>query len=713
MLSETTASFMGRPILSRHRRFGYYRPAAHSIAAVLVDIPVVLAQVTIFSIVYYFMCHFQFTASKFFTHWIILCVISLCFSSEYRAIGALFTHFGNASKISGTITMIMMIYAGLFPSPLLTFNVLIQSFTGYLIPFGSMHVWFRWIHWINPASYAFESLMANEWSGLKLSCENPQYIPYGSGYTDSNYRACTVVGSSGSTIDGNSYIAQQYAFSHNHVWRGFGIVVAFWIFFACLTAVGFELIDSADGSARVLFKRGSKPQTADVADDEEKTGRSVQQASSSNSAVKELHESAQQATFTWKDLNYFVNVRGHDKQLLRNVSGFAKPGQLVALMGTSGAGKTTLMDVLAQRKDSGRIEGIILIDGAPQGITFQRTTGYCEQMDVHEPTATVRESLLFSARLRQEHTISDREKKAYVDQIIDLLDLSDIEDALVGEPGAGLNVEQRKRLTIGVELVAKPSLLFLDEPTSGLDGQSAFAIVRFMRKLADNGQAIVCTIHQPSAALFNSFDSLLLLAKGGQTTYFGKIGEHSAEVLNYFAKNGAPCDVDANPAEYVIDVVQNDDGSGKDWTQIWEGSNERQQMMEELDRLNKEAVAASHPHVDDHADGRDNNFATPIPYQIRLVTRRQIVALWRSPDYVWNKIFMHIMQALFAGFTFWMIGDSQFDLQLRLFAVFNFVFIAPGMINQLQPLFLRNRDVFETREKKVCVLTETCSNSGY
>jgi ABC-type multidrug transport system permease subunit len=112
MLSETTASFMGRPIISRHKRFAFYRPTAHCIAAVLVDIPVVFAQVTIFTIPFYFIVHLQYDAAKFFTYWIVLNAITLCFSSEYRAIGAMFKHFGNASKISGTITMIMMIYTG-------------------------------------------------------------------------------------------------------------------------------------------------------------------------------------------------------------------------------------------------------------------------------------------------------------------------------------------------------------------------------------------------------------------------------------------------------------------------------------------------------------------------------------------------------------------------------------------------------------------------
>jgi ABC-type multidrug transport system ATPase subunit len=197
------------------------------------------------------------------------------------------------------------------------------------------------------------------------------------------------------------------------------------------------------------------------------------------------------SVFTWKNLTYTVKTPSGDRVLLDNVQGWVKPGMLGALMGSSGAGKTTLLDVLAQRKTDGTINGSILVDGRPLSVSFQRSAGYCEQLDVHEPLATVREALEFSALLRQPRTTSREDKLKYVDTIVDLLEMHDIENTLIGTTGAGLSVEQRKRLTIGVELVSKPSILiFLDEPTSGLDGQAAFNIVRFLRKLADGKHQI-------------------------------------------------------------------------------------------------------------------------------------------------------------------------------------------------------------------------------
>ncbi|KAF4240522.1 hypothetical protein CNMCM8980_000181 [Aspergillus fumigatiaffinis] len=363
-------------------------------------------------------------------------------------------------------------------------------------------------------------------------------------------------------------------------------------------------------------------------------------------------------------------------------------------MGSSGAGKTTLLDVLAQRKTSGTIRGSVLVDGRPLPVSFQRSAGYVEQLDIHEPYATVREALEFSALLRQSRDTPTEEKLRYVDTIIDLLELNDLEHTLICRPGAGLSVEQRKRLTIAVELVAKPSILcFLDEPTSGLDGQAAYNTVRFLRKLAEAGQAILVTIHQPSAQLFAQFDKLLLLAAGGKTVYFGDIGQNANTVKEYFGRHGAPCPPEANPAEHIIDVVSA--GESRDWNRVWLESPEHDRLSKELDIMVAEAAARPTAANDD-----PHEFAASLWTQVKLVTHRMNVSLFRNTEYLNNKFAMHISLALLNGFTFWKIGDALTDLQQNLFTVFNFIFVAPGVIAQLQPLFIDRRDIFEAREKK-------------
>lgn len=181
-----------------------------------------------------------------------------------------------------------------------------------------------------------------------------------------------------------------------------------------------------------------------------------------------------------------------------------------------------MLDTLATRVTMGVISGDTLIDGKPTDASFQHRVGYVQQQDIHLDTMTVREALVFSAILRQSAEVSKQDKLAYVDHVIEMLSMQEFADAIIGSPGSGLNVEQRKRLTIGVELAARPQLLvFLDEPTSGLDSQTSWAICDLIEILVNSGQAVLCTIHQPSAMLFQRFDRLLLLQPGGKTLYFG------------------------------------------------------------------------------------------------------------------------------------------------------------------------------------------------
>ncbi|MED6174623.1 transcription factor, partial [Stylosanthes scabra] len=194
--------------------------------------------------------------------------------------------------------------------------------------------------------------------------------------------------------------------------------------------------------------------------------------------------------------------------LLKGVSGAFRPGVLTALMGVTGAGKTTLLDVLAGRKTGGYIDGSIKISGYPKKQeTFARISGYCEQNDIHSPHITVYESLLYSAWLRLSTKVNSHDKKMFIEEVMELVELNLLRNSLVGLPGvSGLSTEQRKRLTIAVELVANPSIIFMDEPTSGLDARAAAIVMRTIRSIVDTGRTIVCTIHQPNIDIFEAFD---------------------------------------------------------------------------------------------------------------------------------------------------------------------------------------------------------------
>lgn len=689
-LSEVTDSFAGRPVLAKHKSFALYHPAAFCIAQVVVDIPILLCQVTQFSIVLYFLTGLRREAGAFFTFWLIIFSVAMCMTAVFRAVGAAFRTFDDATKVSGFWFAAVVIY------------------TGFFIPKTQMHPWFVWIYWINPLAYGFEALLSSEFHGKTIDCVNQNLIPNGVGYTDLAYQSCA--GVQGATQGANFVTGEQYlsalSYSHSHLWRNFGILWAWWALFVAITIYATSNWQSSYGEKGFLLiprenAKANRRKLVDDVESQDKEKSSSQDSELSNpEPVDESHVDKQliknTSVFTWKNLTYTVKTSSGDKVLLDKVHGFVKPGMLGALMGASGAGKTTLLDVLARRKTEGTIQGSILVDGRDLSVSFQRSAGYCEQLDVHEPLATVREALEFSALLRQSRDVPREEKLKYVDTIIKLLEMQDIEHTLIGRVGAGLSVEQRKRLTIGVELVSKPSILiFLDEPTSGLDGQAAFNTLRFLRKLSQVGQAVLVTIHQPSASLFAQFDTLLLLSKGGKTVYSGPIGENSQTVKDYFERYGAPCPADTNPAEHMIDVVSGSKSRDRDWNQIWLESSEYTAFITELDTIIQDA-AEKPPGTSD--DGHE--FATPLWEQVKLVTHRMNVALYRNTDYVNNKFALHVGSALFNGFTFWMIGDDLTSLQLRLFTIFNFIFVAPGVINQLQPLFIDRRDIYEIREKK-------------
>lgn len=377
-------------------------------------------------------------------------------------------------------------------------------------------------------------------------------------------------------------------------------------------------------------------------------------------------------------------------RLLSGITASFEPGTLTALMGSSGAGKSTLLDVLAGYKTGGHIDGEIRINGKPKtDLTWRCIAGYCEQVDLHNPAVTVRESLIFAARMRlRPFTLPDEEKVKFATNILSLLDLEEFADMMVGDEarGEGLPKHARKRLTVGVELAGNPSILFADEPTSGLDSLSASVVVSSLERAArQEGLTVLCTIHQPSRGVFEAFDNLLLLMKGGICVYNGAIS--SLDQYMQSAPDGEKYAMpkDTNPADHILDVFCGPLGGSVDWPALYEKSDM--------------AVAAKHSFTSCTCDPcKSGEIAVDTSHksflsELYVEVQRQLLVNWRTPSYTATRFLWTVSANIIVGIIYLNSGSSG-DLNNAIGAIFFYVIIATvPLLSAMVPL-IHARAVF-------------------
>ncbi|CAI5036085.1 CFC_HP_G0031890.mRNA.1.CDS.1 [Saccharomyces cerevisiae] len=727
-LADMPASFQRQPVVRKHVQLHFYYNWVETLATNFFDCCSKFILVVIFTIILYFLAHLQYNAARFFIFLLFLSVYNFCMVSLFALTALIAPTLSMANLLAGILLLAIAMYAS------------------YVIYMKDMHPWFIWIAYLNPAMFAMEAILSNELFNLKLDCHE-SIIPRGEYYDNISFshKACAWQGATlgNDYVRGRDYLKSGLKYTYHHVWRNFGIIIGFLCFFLFCSLLAAEYITPLFTRENLLRWNNYLKRYCPFLNSQKKNNKSaitnndgvctpktpIANFSTSSSSVPSVSHQydtdynikhpdetvnnhtkesvameTQKHVISWKNINYTIG----DKKLINDASGYISSG-LTALMGESGAGKTTLLNVLSQRTESGVVTGELLIDGQPLTNidAFRRSIGFVQQQDVHLELLTVRESLEISCVLRGD---GDRD---YLGVVSNLLRLPS--EKLV----ADLSPTQRKLLSIGVELVTKPSLLlFLDEPTSGLDAEAALTIVQFLKKLSMQGQAILCTIHQPSKSVISYFDNIYLLKRGGECVYFGSL----PNACDYFVAHDRRLTFDRemdNPADFVIDVV----GSGStnipmddaekptsskidepvsyhkqsdsiNWAELWQSSPEKVRVADDLLLLEEEARKSG-------VDFTTSVWSPPsYMEQIKLITKRQYICTKRDMTYVFAKYALNAGAGLFIGFSFWRTKHNINGLQDAIFLCFMMLCVSSPLINQVQDKALQSKEVYIAREAR-------------
>ncbi|KAK4593204.1 hypothetical protein RGQ29_017372 [Quercus rubra] len=691
-VSELALTIVRLPVFFKQRDFLFYPAWAFGLPIWLLRIPLSLMESGIWTCLTYYTIGFAPSASRFFRQLLAFFCIHQMGLSLFRFIAVL----GRVQVVAntlGTFTLLLVFVLG-----------------GFIVAKDDIQPWMIWGYYISPMMYGQNAIAINEFLDKRWSAPNPDpFIP--------------------EPTVGKVLLKARGMFKEDYwYWICVGALLGFSVLFNICFIIALTFLNPLGDSKSVIVEEDDNKKSGKQSSIGQLQMRGIEMSTSSTApsfqgidmAMKNTPDNSiisaptrrgmvlpfQPLSLAFNRVNYHVDMPAEMKgqgieesrlQLLRDVSGAFRPGILTALVGVSGAGKTTLMDVLAGRKTSGYIEGSISISGYPKNqATFARVSGYCEQNDIHSPNVTVYESLVYSAWLRLAKEVKQETRKMFVEEIMDLVELNPLRNSIVGVPGVdGLSTEQRKRLTIAVELVANPSIIFMDEPTSGLDARAAAIVMRTVRNTVDTGRTVVCTIHQPSIDIFEAFDELLLMKRGGQVIYAGPLGHHSQKLVDYFeAIPYVPKIKDGyNPATWMLEISSPavEAQLDVDFAEIYANSElykRNQELIKELSTPSPGSKDLYFP----------TKYSQSFVIQCKACFWKQYWSYWRNPRYNAIRLFVTIVIGVLFGLIFWNKGDKthkEQDLLNLLGAMFAAaLFLGSTNTAAVQPVVAIERTVF-------------------
>ncbi|XP_050210787.1 ABC transporter G family member 6-like [Mercurialis annua] len=426
---------------------------------------------------------------------------------------------------------------------------------------------------------------------------------------------------------------------------------------------------------------------------------------------------------SFNNLTYNVNVRNkmrlssifrgaHEsgptttQTLLNDISGEARNGEILAVLGASGSGKSTLIDALANRIAKGSLKGTITLNNEVlESRMLKVISAYVMQDDLLFPMLTVEETLMFAAEFRLPRSLSKSKKKMRVQALIDQLGLQNAAKTVIGDEGhSGVSGGERRRVSIGIDIIHDPVVLFLDEPTSGLDSTSAFMVVKVLQKIAQTGSIVIMSVHQPSYRILKLFDRLVFLSNG-ETVYSGS----PMSLHSLFSEIGHPIPDSANPTEFALDLIRELEGlsggtkSLVEFNKTWQNTKHTSKSEPEPHGVQislKEAISAS-VSTGKLISGDDAStnlslptFANPFWIEMAVLSKRSIINARRLPELFGIRLGAVFVTGFILATMFWQLDHSPKGVHQRLgfsaFAMSTAFFICADAL----PVFLQERYIF-------------------
>ncbi|GAB9466632.1 Atp-binding protein [Globisporangium polare] len=639
--SQIEAFMEARTIFYKQRGANFYRTTAYVVSSSVSQMPLATAESLVFGSLVYWLCGFTNRGGAFLMFELLLLLTNFAFTAWFFFISSISPNLHVSKPLSMVSILVFVLFAG------------------FVISKDQLPSFLQWLYWIDPIAWTLRALAVNQYRDAQFDKCVYEGVDY-----------CARFG-----LNTGEYYLKLYGVPTEKKWAPLAVLVLILIYFVFLAlsvlVLEFKRYESPENlgggggpsddekhhEAQLNSQNSGKILVKPFEPDGDTTGEAGSGSATVTPIQKLVREniSVTPVTLAFNDLWYSVPDPSNPKEsidLLQGVTGFAAPGTMTALMGSSGAGKTTLMDVIAGRKTGGKIKGDIFLNGhRATKLAIRRCAGYCEQMDIHSDASTIREALTFSAFMRLPGDMSRARKLASVSECLDLLDLNPIADKVI----RGSSTEQMKRLTIGVELAAQPSVLFLDEPTSGLDARSAKVIMDGARKVASTGRTIICTIHQPSSEVFQLFDRLLLLKRGGETVFNGDLGKESVHLIKYFEDIPGVAKIAPgyNPATWMLECIGAGVGSAgvgpavTNFVECFKKSEMKGVLDEYMARK-----GVTHPSPDFPELLFSSKFAAGNATQMQFLVARFLDMYWRSPSYNLTRIVIGIVLALIFGIIF-------------------------------------------------------------